>query len=179
MSSQLNQSYADAAQEKAQNASKTADKKSKQTEKDVKAEAEKAKHDAKDALDNAAKKGKAEVDKLEKEFHDLEDRAKPYVKRLVAAVLDKWAQLSSRVRASVNRDQVHAAAEELKNPVVVGQIAVAAGGAVAGWFVYSERNRIRSENKYVVAIHAGIITGLVLADAYVVSKLYPKYKRTY
>lgn len=125
----------------------------------------------------AAKASKEQAKEIKKEFDDLEKQAAPYLEKAVSFVKEKYAALSSAVSSKLNSETVSSAAEELQNPVVLSQLALIAGGATAGWFVYAERAHIRSENKYVVAIHAGIVTALVLGDVYVFQKLYPKYKK--
>lgn len=136
----------------------------------IKREALKAAHNAVDA-------GKEHVADLKKELLELEKESQPYVEKAVAYVKDKYAAAASYVSSVVHSDKVNCASKELQNPVVVGQLAVIAGGAAAGWLVFCERSRIRSDNKYVVGIHAGVITAFLLADVYVFQKLYPKYKK--
>lgn len=128
---------------------------------------------AKDAVDA----GKEHVKDFKKEIKEIEKESQPYVEKALDFFKEKYAAAASYVSSVVNSDSVSAAGKELQNPVVVGQLALIAGGATAGWFVYSERARINTDNKYVVAIHAGIVTAFVLADVYVFEKLYPKYKK--
>lgn len=132
---------------------------------------EKAQREAQKAV-NAVKD---ESKKLEKEWDNLKHDSN------VEKVVDYVKQLIANATAFVNRtfskETVDTVATELQNPVVVGQIAALGAGAAAGWFVYAESDRIRSDNKYVVALHAGIVTAAVLADIYVFQNLYPKYKK--
>lgn len=140
-------------------------------------EFEKIKKQALKTAKEAVESGKEHVQDFKKELKDLEDKSKPFLEKAVGYVKEQYAAASAYVSSYVNKDTVSAAGKELQNPVVVGQLALIAGGATAGWFVYTERARINTDNKYVVAIHAGIITGLLLADVYVFDKLYPKYKK--
>lgn len=157
---------------------KDAKKAGKDASKEASKEAEKVKKDASKAKDEAVKKGKAYALEAKKEFRELEKESKPYIDSAANFLKEKYNQAASFVSQYVNRDTVNAAGQELQNPVVLGQLAVILGGATAGWFVYAERARIRSENKYVVGLHAAIITGLVVADSYIFSALYPKYSKT-
>lgn len=93
-----------------------------------------------------------------------------FVKQQVTNVSDFWSKTFSK-------ENIEALSTELQNPVVLGQLAVIGAGATAGWYVYAERARINASNKFVVALHASIITGLILADFYTFQKLYPKYKK--
>lgn len=140
-------------------------------------EADKIKKDASKATEDAIKKGKAATDNVKKDLKELEKESRPYIEQATKFVKEKYQAAANFVGSYVNKDTVAAAGNELQNPVVLGQIAVILGGATAGWFVYSERARIRSDNKYVVGIHAAVITGLVLADGVLFSQLYPKYKK--
>lgn len=140
-------------------------------------EFERAKKQASKAAEDAVRAGKEQAKHLKKELKELEEDAKPYVEKFVGYVKEQYAYLTNYVASIGNSDVVKTAGEELQNPVVVGQLAVIAAGATAGWFVLSEKARIRLDNKYVVAIHAGVITALVLGDAYVFQQLYPKYKK--
>lgn len=128
---------------------------------------------AKDAIDA----GKEHVQDFKKELKELEEESKPYLEKAVDYLKGTYAAAASYVSSVVNSDTVTAASKELQNPVVLGQLVLIAGGATAGWFVYSERARINTNNKYVIGIHAGLITALILADKYVFDKLYPKYKK--
>ncbi|KAM9931244.1 hypothetical protein OXX80_009097 [Metschnikowia pulcherrima] len=125
----------------------------------------------------AAKASKKQAKEIKKEIDEFEKNAAPYFQQAVSFVKEKYAQLSAAVTSRVNTETVSNAVVELQNPVVLSQLALIAGGATAGWYVYAERAHIRSDNKYVVAIHAGLVTALVLGDAYVFQKLYPKYKK--
>ncbi|KAF3985227.1 hypothetical protein FT663_05380 [Candidozyma haemuli var. vulneris] len=145
--------------------------------KDASKEADKLKKDASKATDEAIKKGKATADNVKKDLKELEKESKPYIDSVTKFVKEKYQAASNFVTSYVNKDTVSAAGAEFQNPVVLGQLAVILGGATAGWFVYSERARIRSDNKYVVGIHAALITGLVVADGFIFSQLYPKYKK--
>lgn len=127
---------------------------------------------AKDAVDS----GKEHVQDFKKELKELEKESQPYVDQAVSFVKEKYARAYSYITSYLNKDTVNAAGQELQNPAVIGQLALIAGGATAGWFVYSERARINTDNKYVIGIHAGLVTALVLADVYVFQKVYPKYK---
>ncbi|SGZ58064.1 CIC11C00000004965 [Sungouiella intermedia] len=138
---------------------------------------EKIKKQAKKTTEEAVKAGKEHVQDFKKELKELKEELKPYVEKAVDYVKDKYAATAAYVSSWVNKDTINAAGQELQNPVVVGQLAVIAGGATAGYFITQESGRINSDNKYVVAIHAGIITGLILADVYVFQQLYPKYKK--
>lgn len=140
-------------------------------------EAEKLKAEASLAADDAVKKGKATADNVKKDIKELEKESRPYIEKATKFVQEKYQAAASFVSSYVNKDTVSAAGTELQNPVVVGQLAVILGGAAAGWFVYAERARIRTDNKYVVGIHAAVITGLVVVDGLLFSLLYPKYKK--
>lgn len=123
----------------------------------------------------AAKALRDEASKIEKEWESFKKNS------TVESVVDYVKQLLATVGSYFNKtfstETVATVSTELKNPAVVGQIAVIGAGAAAGWFVFSESDRIRSDNKYVVALHAGIITAVVLADVYAFQYLYPKGKK--
>lgn len=125
----------------------------------------------------AAKASKEQAEVIKEELDELEKKLAPYFEKVVGFLQEKYAAFVSTVNANVNKDTLNQASEELQNPVVLSQLALIAGGATAGYFVYSERAHIRLENKYVVAIHAGLVTALVLGDVYVFQKMYPKYKK--
>ncbi|EEQ36802.1 hypothetical protein EJF18_10956 [Clavispora lusitaniae] len=146
-----------------------------------KEELEEIKKDAKERARDAVAKGKktlgdvAEVSR--EDAKRLKEEGKSLWSQAVAYASEKYDAVSSYVRRNVNSDTVAAAGRELQNPAVVGQLALIAGAATAGSYVYSERARIRSDNGYVVAIHAGLITALVLGDVYVFRRLYARSKR--
>lgn len=142
-----------------------------------KEEFEKIKKQALQAANDAVAAGKAHVEDFRKELKETEELLKPRVEKAVGYLKEKYSAAAAYISSFVSKDSVNAAGKELQNPVVVGQLAVVAGGATACYFVSQERARINSDNKYVVAIHAGIITGLILADVYVFQQLYPKYKK--
>ncbi|GEQ72356.1 hypothetical protein JCM33374_g6043 [Metschnikowia sp. JCM 33374] len=125
----------------------------------------------------AAKVSKEQAEVIKKEFDEFEKESAPYIEKALNFVKEKYAYVSSSISSKFNSESVSSTVTELQNPVVLSQLALIIGGATAGWFVYAERAHIRSENKYVVAIHAGIVTALVLGDVYVFQKLYPKYKK--
>ncbi|RKP32127.1 hypothetical protein METBISCDRAFT_26076 [Metschnikowia bicuspidata] len=150
----------------------------------------KAQQNIKEKVHSASKKGKKAAREINNEAKELNGELgnNPLVTRFlncvrssVACATSKAACLQSRVVETVNKtfstETVSAAYTELQNPVVVGQLAVLGAGATAGWFVYAESDRIRSDNKYVVALHAGVVTALVLADVYVFLNLYAKNKK--
>lgn len=150
----------------------------------------KAQQNIKESVHSASKKGKKAARKIIDEAKDpngelgndpLVTRFLNCVRSSVECATSKAACLQSRVVETVNKtfstETVSAAYTELKNPAVLGQLAVLGAGATAGWFVYAESDRIRSENKYVVALHAGVVTALVLADVYVFLNLYAKNKK--
>lgn len=137
----------------------------------------------KELLDEANDKSKEFLKEARKELNHLEEEGQNLLSQFVAYVkstansigqsLNKaGAELQLATSAAVSRTSV-----ELQNPVVIAQIAVAAGGAAAGYLAYLERYRINTDNKYVVGIHASIITGLVVLDGYLFSTYYPKYDK--
>lgn len=140
-------------------------------------EFEKIKKEASKIAEESVRAGKEKVKDFKKELADWESKGKPYFEKALSYVQEKYAAVSSYVQATVNSEQSTKARKELQNPVVIGQLAVILGAATAGYFVYAERARIRTENKYVLALHAGVVTALVLGDKYVFEKLYPKYKK--
>ncbi|OBA24326.1 hypothetical protein METBIDRAFT_37495 [Metschnikowia bicuspidata var. bicuspidata NRRL YB-4993] len=144
-------------------------------------EFEKQRHEAAREVErvaaDAAKASKKQAKQIKKEFDEIEKNSAPYLSQMVGYVKEKYAALSSALSSRANADCASSAAAELQNPVVLSQLALIAGGATAGWYLYAERAHIRSENKYVLAIHAAIATGLVLGDVYVFQNLYPKYKK--
>lgn len=149
----------------------------KQVKKDINNAAEKASDKAEELSKEAKKAGKKATKDVKKELDELEKASAPYLESIANFVKEKYNCLSSTLSSKLSKENLKATGEEFKNPVVLGQLAVIVGGATAGLYVYSERARIRSDNKYVVAIHAGIITGLVLADGFIFSKLYEKSKK--
>lgn len=132
---------------------------------------------ASQAAEDAVKASKKQAKEVKKELAELEKDARPYLDQAVAFLKEKYAVASDYVSTTLSRENLNSAGKELQNPVVIGQLAAIAAGASAAAFVYSERARIRSDNKYVVAIHAGIVTALVLGDVYVFQQLYPKYRK--
>lgn len=133
--------------------------------------------EAKKVTEEATKKAKKQAEIVKGEIDDFKKDTAPYLEKAINYVKDTYAQVSSAVSSRVNSQTASQAVTELQNPVVISQLALIAGGATAGWFVYSERAHIRSDNKIVVAIHAGIATALILGDVYLFQNLYPKYKK--
>lgn len=152
-------------------------KETKEAKQEINKAANKASQKADKFSKEASETGKKTAEEVKKELGELEKKSAPYVESFTNFVKEKYNAVAGYVSQKVNKDNLKAAGQELKNPVVLGQLAVIVGGATAGLYVYSERARIRSDNKYVVAIHAGIITGLVLADGFIFSKLYEKSKK--
>lgn len=140
-------------------------------------EFEKIKKKTLDAANDAVASGKAYVEDLKKELKEVEEELKPCVEKAVSYVKEKYAAAAAYLSTLVTKDSVDCVGKELQNPVVVGQLAVVACGATASYFCFQESARINTNNKYVVAIHASVVTGLILADVYVFQKLYPKYKK--
>lgn len=146
-------------------------------------EFEELKQEAKEDAEHATRLGKAKARELKKELHDLEDEARPYWEKAVAQVKAQAAKLSEYFGKSSDTVQTYSSKalsttyQELQNPVVVVQTLVGITGAVAGYIAYLERKRINTDNKVVLFAHASIVTGLVLADNYLFSKYYPKYKK--
>lgn len=124
-----------------------------------------------------AEQGKKKAGELRKEFEELESEGKTYLDKLIKAVKKNYAEAVDYVSANFNTNTLVSAKEELKNPVVVSQVLVGLGGIAAGYFTYLERYRIKTDNKFVVATHAAIITGLVVLDGYLVKTYYNKYKK--
>ena len=134
-------------------------------------------------FDEASAKGKEFLEEAKKELNHLEEEGKDLLSKFV-----KWVKATSRsVGQSLNKtanevskvtsQAVSRTSVELQNPVVVTQLAVVAGGLSAGYLGYLERHRINTDNKYVVGLHASIITGLVLLDGYLFNTYYPKYDK--
>lgn len=140
---------------------------------------EKERKEVREAASKVGKEAKEAAktirEEAEKELKEVKNNS------TVESVVDYVKQLFANAAAFVNNtfssSTVETVSNELQNPVVVSQLAVLVAGASAGWFVYTESGRIRSDNKYVVALHAGIVTGLILADVYAFQYLYPKYKK--
>ena len=118
------------------------------------------------------KEARKELNHLEEEGQNLLSQFVAYVKSTANSIgqsLNKaGAELQLATSAAVSRTSV-----ELQNPVVIAQIAVAAGGAAAGYLAYWKDIELTPTNKYVVGIHASIITGLVVLDGYLFSTYYP------
>lgn len=128
----------------------------------------------------ASKKTLGEVaDITEKDADKFADDAKSLWSQCVAYVGDKYAAAANYVRSRAPAEEkcAQAAYKELQNPAVLGQLALVAGAVSALCYVNSEKTRIRTDNKYVVAIHAAVITALVVGDVYVFRKLYRKSKK--
>ncbi|EER31663.1 conserved hypothetical protein [Candida tropicalis MYA-3404] len=137
----------------------------------------------KEFLEEANDKSKEFLEEAKKELNHLEEEGKDLLSKFV-----KWVKATSRsVGQSLNKtanevskvtsQAVSRTSVELQNPVVVTQLAVVAGGLSAGYLGYLERHRINTDNKYVVGLHASIITGLVLLDGYLFNTYYPKYDK--
>lgn len=131
----------------------------------------------------AAQASKEHAEEIRGELEGLEDESKAVLQQYYEYAKKQLSSLYSGLSSTFRENADYAAskagyaANEIQNPVVVGQLAVVAGGAAASYYVWQERAHIRTDNRYVVAVHAGLITALVLADAYVYQKLYPKYKK--
>lgn len=164
----------------------TFEKERKEAEKEAKAAVEKTSKEVKDVAEKTGKEVKKAAGVVRDEAEDLKKEAKKEwkdfkesssVEQVVDYVKQQLANVSAYVSQTFSSENVAAVSTELQNPVVLGQLAVLGAGAAAGWYINSESHRIRSDNKYVVAIHAGVITAAVLADMYVFQALYPKYKK--
>lgn len=140
-------------------------------------EFDKVREKAKKATEEVVAEGKKQAKAVKKEIAELEKESKPYIDKAIAFVQEEYAYVSSYLSQVFSKETGNKVATELQNPVVIGQLALIAGGASAGWFVYAERARINTDNKYVLGIHAAIATALIAADAYVFQQLYPKYKK--
>lgn len=134
-------------------------------------------------LDEASDKSKEFLAEAKKELNYLEEEGKDLLSKFI-----KWAKSTGKsIGQSLNKagsevsrvssQAISRTSIELQNPVVVTQLAVIAGGLSAGYLGYLERQRINTDNKYVVGIHASIITGLVLLDGYLFNTYYPKYDK--
>lgn len=137
-------------------------------------------NDAATAAVDASKKTLGEVADIgEDDAKKLAADTRSLWSKVSAYVSDRYAAASSYVRSHVpeaDSDYVTSAGRELQNPAVLGQLALLAAAGSALGYVYSEKTRINTDNKYVVAIHAAVITALVVGDVYVFRKLYRKSK---
>ncbi|RCK55735.1 hypothetical protein Cantr_05040 [Candida viswanathii] len=137
----------------------------------------------KEFLDEANDKSKEFLEEAKKELNHLEEEGKDLLSKFVAWVKSTSQSIGQSLNktgdevAKTTSEAVSRTSVELQNPVVVAQIAVIAGGLGAGYLGYLERHRINTDNKYVVGIHASIITGLVLLDGYLFTTYYPKYDK--
>ncbi|EMG46621.1 hypothetical protein SBY92_005447 [Candida maltosa Xu316] len=146
-------------------------------------ELEQANAKGREFLEEANEKGKEFLKEAKKELNHLEEEGKDLLSKLVAwvkstatCVGETLTKVSSDAQVATS-NAVSKTAVELQNPVVVAQVAVVAGGIGAGYLAYLEKHRINTDNKYVVGIHASIITGLVLLDGYLFTTYYPKYDK--
>lgn len=120
---------------------------------------------------------------LEKESRSARKLGVSFHQKAITIIQDGINKLKQKAGVAYNSLSVNSkkaacvASTELKNPVVVSQVLLGLSGSVASYILYAERGRINTNNKAVIAIHAGIITGLVLLDGFLVKTYYPKYKK--
>lgn len=137
----------------------------------------KLKKDVKDATKEISDASKQTLGDISKDLKDLEKEGASYLEKFIKSVKSSYSDLTSYISTKTSSETAVTIKEELKNPVVLSQIAVGLSGVVAGYFTYLERHRIKSENKIVLATHGAIITGLILVDGYLFKTYYPKYKK--
>lgn len=128
----------------------------------------------------ASKKTLGEVAEIaDEDAEKLSDDAKSIWSQCLSYVGDKYAAAASYVRSRAPAATLlgYPNSSELQNPALLGQLVLVASSATALCYVGAERARIRTENKYVVAIHAAAITALVAGHAYMFRKLYRKSKK--
>ncbi|CAK9438765.1 uncharacterized protein LODBEIA_P29890 [Lodderomyces beijingensis] len=133
--------------------------------------------------DAAAEKGHEAYEAAKKDFDEFEKEGKTFLSQLWADIqsfskrVGTVVQKNAQALQETSGQALSRAGVELQNPVVITQLFVTAGGAAAAYLVYLERHRIKSDNNYVVGLHASIITGLVLLDGFLFEKYYPKYDK--
>lgn len=134
------------------------------------------------AIQHAEEAIQKDIEKAEELKKELDKEGKTLYSQLIELFNKSSTKVSSVVSeysaCALNRGQraANITITELQNPVVATQVVVGLTGAVAAYLAYLERGRILS-NKYVVGIHAGVITALVLADGYLFGKYYKQYKK--
>lgn len=134
---------------------------------------EKASQDIQDGVE----KGKKKLDEFGKDAEKKSNSFVETVKQKVACFTQTVSKKIDSLRQTDAREVAASASTELQNPAVLAQILVGIGGIVGGYAVFQERHRINTDNKFVLATHAAIATGLVLIDGYIFKKTYPKFKK--
>lgn len=120
----------------------------------------------------------------EDEIKEFEERTKSLWELVVAHTTKAVEQVSNFVSAKSQcaSNQATKAVvntkRELQNPAVVGQIGVAVAAAAAGYITFVERkHRINTNSKTVLGVHASVVTGLILLDAFVFKRAYNRYDK--
>lgn len=174
---------------------KDAKKKLDKEAKDLPQNAEELKKDAHKFANKAYAKGK-EIAKdgheaihqfaedHEDELKEFEERTKSLWELVVTHTTKAVQQVSNFVTAksqcasNMASQTAVKTKRELQNPAVVGQIAVAVAAAATGYITFVERkHRINTNSKTVLGVHASVVTGLILLDAYVFKRAYNKYDK--
>ena len=135
-------------------------------------EVEKLKKQGKEAAKEISKEAKKVEKDLKKSEGDALEVVKKYYLKVSALVQSLLASLSSSTVELTKTSQ-----KELENPVVVAQVVAGASALAAGYVVYLERHRIKSDNPVVIGIHSAVITGLIGLDVLLFRKYYPQYKK--
>lgn len=156
--------------------------------KELKAKAQKLSEQGKEKFDEIESKGSKKLHQLKKDgkskFNDLEQETKSVVHNVYEWIKDQLVYIDNNL-GGIGGKVVGTSTfyltkfyQELTNPVVLIQSIVGVVGLSACYIAYKDKYRINTDNNLVLGIHASVLTGVVLADAWLFTKYFPKFEKS-